>query len=199
MVADRIKEKCGKDFLIEACISGSEPTGGLTLEETIGLARKFAGHIDMLQLRTSTMDAAHPTGFDHERTPFVYMAEAVKGSGVDIAVVTVGGYLDLDHSEEIIASGKADFIAMARGWISNPDYGRFAYEGRGEDVVPCIRCNHCFRSSNADPLVSVCSVNPVWGLEHKIERMIQPPYRQEEGGGHRRRPGGYESSPGSRR
>ena len=180
MVADRIKKECGKDFLIEACVSGSEPTGGLTLEEAIDLARKFAGHIDMLQLRTSTMDAAHPTGFDHERTPFVYMAEAVKGSGVDIAVVTVGGYLDLDHSEEIIASGKADFIAMARGWISNPDYGRFAYEGRGEDVVPCIRCNHCFRSSNADPFVSVCSVNPAWGLEHKIERMIQAPYDRKK-------------------
>ena len=50
----------------------------------------------------------------------------------------------------------------------------------GEDVVPCIRCNHCLRSSNADPLVSVCSVNPVWGLEHKIERMIQPPYDRKK-------------------
>jgi 2,4-dienoyl-CoA reductase-like NADH-dependent reductase (Old Yellow Enzyme family)/thioredoxin reductase len=175
MVADRIKEKCGKDFLIEACISGSEPPGGLTLEGAVELAKKFAGSIDMLQLRTSAIDLAHPTGFNPERTPFLYMAEAVKKSGAEIAVATVGGYLDLDLSEEIIASGKADFVAMARGWISNPEYGRLAYEGRGEDVVPCIRCNHCFRSSNADPLVSVCSVNPTWGLEHKIERMIHPP------------------------
>ena len=175
MVADRIKERCGKDFLIEACVSGSEPPGGLTLDETVELARGFAGRVDMFQLRTSNIDTAHPIGFNLQRTPFLPMAEAVKKSGADIAVVTVGGYLDLDVSEEVIASGKADFIAMARGWISNPDYGRLAYEGRGEDVVPCIRCNHCFRSSNADPFVSVCSVNPVWGLEHKIERMVEPP------------------------
>ncbi len=175
MVADRIKQKCGKDFLIEASISGCEPPGGRTLEETIELARMFAGHIDMLQIRTSEIDPAHPAGFNPERTPFLYMAEAVKKSGADIKVVTVGGYLDLAVSEDVIASGKADFIAMARGWISNPDYGRLAYEGRGEDVVPCIRCNMCLRSSHADPFTSVCSVNPTWGLEHKIERIIEPP------------------------
>ena len=175
MVADRIKVECGRDFLIEASVSGCEPTGGITLEETIELAKRFAGHIDMLQIRASAIDPAHPTGFTPERRPFLYMAEAVKKSGADVAVVTVGGYLDFDASEEIIASGKADFIAMARAWISNPDYGRLAHEGRGEDVVPCLRCNACIRSSNSDPFRSVCSVNPVWGLEHKIERMIQPP------------------------
>jgi len=175
MVADRIKQKCGKDFLIEASLSGCEPPGGRTLEETIELAKMFAGHIDMLQIRASEIDSGHPTGYNPERTPFLPMAEAVKKSGAGIAVATVSGYLDLDISEDVIASGKADFIAMARGWISNPDYGRLAYEGRNEDVVPCIRCNMCLMGSLADPPNSVCSVNPTWGLEHKIERMIQPP------------------------
>jgi 2,4-dienoyl-CoA reductase-like NADH-dependent reductase (Old Yellow Enzyme family)/thioredoxin reductase len=176
MVADRIKQKCGKDFIIEASISGceSEP-GGLTLEDTIEYARMFAGHIEMIQVRAGNIDPAHPTGFTLERTPFLYMAEAIKKSGANILVGTVGGYLDLDTCEDVIASGKADYIAMARSWISNPDYGRKAYEGRNEDVVPCIRCNKCHRSSHADPWTSVCSVNPVWGFEHKIERMIDPP------------------------
>jgi 2,4-dienoyl-CoA reductase-like NADH-dependent reductase (Old Yellow Enzyme family)/thioredoxin reductase len=175
IVVDALKQECGKDFLIEAPISGSEPPGGLTIENTIELAKMLAGRVDMLQVRTGALDPAHPTGFNRERTPFLSMAEAVKKSGVDVAVVTVGGYLDLDVSEEVIASGKADFIAMGRGWISNPNYGRLAYEDRGEDVVPCLRCNVCFRSSNADPFVSVCSVNPAWGLEHKIESMVRPP------------------------
>jgi len=175
MVADRIKQKCGKDFLIEASMSGCEPPGGLTLEDAIELAKMFAGHVDLLQIRAGDIDPAHPTGYNPERTPFLYMAEAIKKSGAGIAVVTVGGYQDLDVCENVIASGKADFIAMARSWISNPEYGRLAYEGRNEDVVPCLRCNACHRSSHADPLSSVCAVNPVWGLEHKIERMIEPP------------------------
>jgi 2,4-dienoyl-CoA reductase-like NADH-dependent reductase (Old Yellow Enzyme family)/thioredoxin reductase len=175
MVADRIKQKCGKDFLIEANISGVEPPGGRTLEDTIKLAKMFAGHVDILQVRGAEIDPAHPTGFNPERTPFLYMAEAIKKSGAGLAIATVGGYQDLDVCEDVIASGKADFIAMARGWISNTEYGRLAYEGRGEDVVPCIRCNACLGRSQADPPVSVCSVNPTWGLEHKIERMIAPP------------------------
>jgi 2,4-dienoyl-CoA reductase-like NADH-dependent reductase (Old Yellow Enzyme family)/NADPH-dependent 2,4-dienoyl-CoA reductase/sulfur reductase-like enzyme len=195
MVADRIKQKCGRDFLIEASISGCEPApDGRTLEDTIKYAKMFAGHIDLLQIRAGAIDPSHPTGFNPERTPFLYMAEAIKKSGAEIAVVTVGGYQDLDICEDVIASGKADFIAMARSWISNPDYGRKAYEGRGEDVVPCLRCNGCHRSSYADPWASVCAVNPVWGLEHKIERMIEPPNEKKKvavvGGG----PAGMEAA-----
>ncbi len=177
MVADRIRQKCGQDFLIEASLSGTEPTpGGLTLEDTVEYAKMFAGHVDIFEVKVNDqLDVEDwPTGFN-EHTPYLYMAEAVKKSGADIAVVTLGGYTDLDICEDVIASGKADFIAMARSWISNPDFGRKAYEGRGEDVVPCIRCEKCHLSSYADPLVSVCSVNPIWGFEHKIERMIEPP------------------------
>jgi 2,4-dienoyl-CoA reductase-like NADH-dependent reductase (Old Yellow Enzyme family)/thioredoxin reductase len=194
MIADRIKQKCGRDFLIEACISGSEPAGGYTLEDTLEYARMFAGHYDLIQLRAGEIDPAHPTGYNPQRTPFLYMAEAVKKSGARIAVVTIGGYQDLDVCEEVIASGKADFIGMARSWISNPEYGRRLYEGKNEDVVPCIRCNKCHRSSSADPWANVCSVNPVYGLEHKIERMIEPPTEKKKvaviGGG----PAGMEAA-----
>jgi 2,4-dienoyl-CoA reductase-like NADH-dependent reductase (Old Yellow Enzyme family)/thioredoxin reductase len=194
LTADLIKQKCGKDFILEASICGAETPGGFTLEDTIEYAKIFAGHIDLLQVRASDMDAAHPTGFMSGPTPFLYMAEAIKKSGAGIGVVTVGGYQDLDACEDVIASGKADFIAMARCWISNPEYGSLAYEGRGEDVVPCLRCNACLRSSNADPLTSVCAVNPIWGLEHKIERMITLPIERKKiaivGGG----PAGLEAA-----
>jgi NADPH-dependent 2,4-dienoyl-CoA reductase/sulfur reductase-like enzyme len=175
MVADMIKQRCGRDFLIEASLSGVDPPGGQTLEETIELAKMFAGHIDMLQIRAHDLDPAHPAGFSPERTPYLYMAEAVKKSGADIAVVSIGGHLDPDASENVIASGKADFIGMARGWITNPNYGNLLYNGKGDDVVPCMRCNLCAWPILGNPLVSVCSVNPTWGLEHKIESIIQPP------------------------
>jgi 2,4-dienoyl-CoA reductase-like NADH-dependent reductase (Old Yellow Enzyme family)/thioredoxin reductase len=174
MVADRIKQECGKDFLIEASISGSEPPGGRTQEETVNLAKMFAGHFDILQIRAQDIDPAHPVGFNLERTPFLYMAEAIKKSDARIAVAAVGGFQDPDLMEDAIASGKADFIAMARSWISNPEYGRKVYDGKAEDIVPCLRCNICLMRSHSEPLASVCAVNPIWGLEHKIERMIEP-------------------------
>jgi 2,4-dienoyl-CoA reductase-like NADH-dependent reductase (Old Yellow Enzyme family)/thioredoxin reductase len=194
MVADRIKQKCGKDFLIECSMSGCEPEGGFTLEDGIKYAKIFAGHIDLLQIRAGDIDPSHPTGYNLERTPLLYMAEAIKKSGADIKVVTIGGFTDPDSCENAIASGKADFVAGARSWISNPDFGRLVYEGRSEDVVPCLRCNGCHVSSNADPLSSVCAVNPIWGFEHKIERMIEPPTEKKKvaviGGG----PAGMEAA-----
>ena len=175
MVVDRIKQKCGRDFLIEASLSGCEPPGGFTQEDAIAYAGMFAGHVDLLQVRAPNIDPQHPTSFDREKTPLLPMAEAIKKSGVDIRVVTIGGFQDLDICEDVIASGKADFIASARAWISNPDYGLKAYQGRNEDVVPCLRCNGCHVPSYYDTWTSKCSVNPVWGMEHRIDRMIDPP------------------------
>jgi 2,4-dienoyl-CoA reductase-like NADH-dependent reductase (Old Yellow Enzyme family)/thioredoxin reductase len=189
MVADRIKQRCGRDFIIEATMSGCDPelgtkflceTGlpaiqGVTLEDAKEYAKMLTGHIDLLMLKAPQIDHAHPTGFNPEPTPFLYMAEAIKKSGAGIKVVTSGGYQDLDVCEDIIASGKADFIAMARSWISNPDFGRKAYEGRNEDVVPCLRCNACHVSSYYDPWSSTCAVNPIWGIEHRIDKLIEPP------------------------
>jgi len=195
MVADRIKQKCGQDFLIEASISGPKyNTDGTTLEDVITYAKLFSGHIDMLQIRSGDHDMQHPTGYNPERTPFLYIAEAIKKSGANIAVVTLGGYDDPDICEEIIATGKADFIGMARAWVSNPDFGTKVYEGRKEDIVPCLKCNGCHVYSWATPLTSVCAVNPTWGMEHIIDRMVKPPVDKKKvaviGGG----PAGMEAA-----
>jgi 2,4-dienoyl-CoA reductase-like NADH-dependent reductase (Old Yellow Enzyme family)/thioredoxin reductase len=179
MICDRIKKVCGEDFLIEVCISGADPgPDGWTMEDTVRFAKMAEGRIDLLQLRSADIDPQHPTGFNPERTPFLYMAEAVKESGARITAVAIAGFQDPDNCEEVIASGKADLIAMARAFICDPDFGRKAYEGRGEDVVPCIRCNKCLVSSNADPYVNVCSVNPAWGLWHEIDSKIDPPAKK---------------------
>jgi thioredoxin reductase len=106
-------------------------------------------------------------------------AEAVKKSGAKIVVAPVGGYQDLDLNEEFIASGKADMIAMARAFIADSEYGRKAYEGRGEDVVPCILCNRCHGISKA-PLLDVCSVNPKIGIAQKVDKMVSAPVTQRK-------------------
>jgi len=195
MIADRIKKKCGKDFLIQVCISGSEDLpGGSTIEDAIELAKLFSGHYDLLMIRTGDVDTSCPSGFFKDPAPSLPLAAAVKKAGADIAIVTSGGYLDLDLCEDVIASGKSDFIAMSRSWISNPEFGQMAIEGRGEDVVPCIRCQKCHHPGKGGILASYCSVNPKWGLEHKIERMIEPPKTKKKvavvGGG----PGGMKAA-----
>ncbi len=174
MIFDRIKQKCGKDFLIELRMSGAEPfPDGIKIEDSIKLAKLLEGHIDLLHVHAGTMADAHPLSF-LPPTPNLAFAEAIKKSGTTLPIVTIGGNQDLDESEDIIASGKADFISMARGWIADPNLGTKAYEGRGEDVVPCIKCNRCHDSACLENRTYVCSVNPTMGLEHWLEKIVKP-------------------------
>jgi NADPH-dependent 2,4-dienoyl-CoA reductase/sulfur reductase-like enzyme len=69
-----------------------------------------------------------------------------------------------------------------------------AYEGRNEDVVPCLRCNACHGWGYFKPFTSLCSVNPTWGNEWKLKRMFPPPAHHKKvaviGGG----PAGMEAA-----
>jgi thioredoxin reductase len=175
-LCEAIKKECGRDFLIDAQVSGEEETGGYTLADMVKYAKLFEGHVDILQLRGPNLAMSHPMGqnFKKGNPPTLRYAEAIKKSGAKITVAPVGGYQDLDLNEAFIASGKADMIAMARAFICDPEYGRKAYEGRGEDVVPCILCNRCHGITKA-PRLSVCSVNPKMGIAHKAYRMVPAP------------------------
>lgn len=168
-VFSRVKELCGQDFLIEAQVSGEE-LGGYSLRDFVGYAKQWEGLVDILQLRAPDMDLAHPTGMnsDENEPPLTLRyARALKEAGVGIVVAPNGGFQDLDQIEEYISKGYMDMAAVARAFICDPEYGQKALEGRGEDVVPCLRCNRCHCRDNV-----ICYVNPQMGLEHKIQRML---------------------------
>ena len=175
MVFKKIREACGENFLIEAIVSAVEPEGGITLEDTIAFAKMAEGLVDILQVRAGDITANHPTGFNLEPTPFTQYAQALKESGAKMVISTVGGYQDPGVSDKVIAGGKADLIAMGRCWISNPGYGLLLIDGRSEDIVPCVRCNKCQVERDGSPFHSVCSVNPLIGMEHLIKHLISPP------------------------
>lgn len=176
LVCQKIKEKCGRGFIIEMSISGHDPegSGGNTLADTAAMAKLLGSQVDILQVKGPSIDEAHPIQF-HEEMPWLYMAEAVKKSGTAAAVMTVGGCFNPEKSEKLLEAGQADMVGMARAWISNPDYGHLLQEDRAEDLRPCIRCNRCHRSSDRDPWISVCSVNPEVGLENRIGYMKREP------------------------
>jgi 2,4-dienoyl-CoA reductase-like NADH-dependent reductase (Old Yellow Enzyme family)/thioredoxin reductase len=194
-LCDAIKKRCGQDFFILASISGCEPEGGYTVDDAAEFAKLFEGHIDMLDIKGDPGESVSaPTSFMLERTPFLYMTERMKKLGVKMPLVCDGGFTYLDLAEDAIASGKTDAVGVARAFITTPELGLLAHEGRGEDVVPCLRCNACHGNGFFEPWNSTCFVNPVWGLEHKIGRMISPPTEKKKvaviGGG----PAGMEAA-----
>lgn len=195
-LCDEIKKACGKDFIIEMSISGEDNTeeGKWTLEDTKEFMKLAEGHVDIVQLRSWEIEHAHPIGYELNPRPFTYMAEAAKKSGSSVLVTTVGGNFDPNASEKIIAEGKADLIGMARGWISNPEYGKLLLEGKENEIVPCIRCNKCLLASNDSTFASVCSVNPRYCLVNRLDYLVPDNTRKKKvaviGGG----PAGMETA-----
>ena len=175
MVAKAVKAAFGQDFLVEMQISGEEDDG-LTIDDVVKFAKLAEGSIDILQLRAGDGDLAHPTGFNsqpHDPLTLQYAA-AIKESGASIITAPIGGFQDLDDIEAYIASGKTDMVGIGRAFICDSQYGEKIAEGRGEDVVPCIRCNRCHGLGMQGPWKSVCSVNPEVGIQHRLSVLVQP-------------------------
>ena len=171
----RIKEVCGKDFPIEVQISGEE-AGGTTIEDTIRIAKACEEYVDIFQFRAGDANRNHPTGYNsilHKYHTLDACAK-VKASGTKILCEVMGGYQDLDDAEEIIATGKADLIGAGRAFFVDPDYYKKAKEGRGEDVLPCVRCNKCHVPSLTGNWNSFCTVNPEIGIAHKLDKLTVP-------------------------
>ena len=126
MVIDRVRQRCGENFLIEYRMSGSEEIeGGLTQEDGIAFAKMLDGKVDLihvsagLDIEEAQAVHTHPTMFLPHGVN-VHYAAAIKAAGVKTPVVTLGGINTPELAEEIIADGKADVVAMARQSIPAP-------------------------------------------------------------------------------
>ena len=179
LMLQEIKKVTGNDMLIEIQFSAEELEGGYTLEEGLAFLKMMEPYVDIVQVRSAEGDPNHPIPFELNPTPWLYLAEAVKKAGLDMLVSNVGGFFDPAAADQAIAEGKLDLVAMARAWISNPDYGELIYDGRYEDVIPCLRCNKCHGRGKRDIFTTVCSVNPKFGFE-AVERHLYTPVESKK-------------------
>jgi 2,4-dienoyl-CoA reductase-like NADH-dependent reductase (Old Yellow Enzyme family)/thioredoxin reductase len=177
-ILEAIREKVGNNMIIEIRMSVNEfKEGGIDLEEGIKIAEVFQKYADIVQascgmITPELMCRTHPCDF-LPPNPNVYLAEALKKSGkIKSFVTAIGAIGSLEDAEEIIASGKADFIAMSRALIADPDLIPKSLAGKAEDVVPCIKCMRCHDSAVYGHYFQ-CSVNPTIGLMHHLDSMIK--------------------------
>jgi NADPH-dependent 2,4-dienoyl-CoA reductase/sulfur reductase-like enzyme len=152
-----------------------------TLEEAVAVAKGFEDAADIMFIKASSGMTNHPTGFNQDRNDPVVLriSRVIKESGARIITAPNAGFRDPESNDAFIAAGQTDMVAMARTIIADPDYGQKAYEGRGEDIVPCIMCNKCHGLSMTGPWVSVCSVNPKLGLPSAVRILPAPTVKKK--------------------
>lgn len=93
----------------------------------------------------------------------VHLAAEIK-KHVKTPVATVGGLNDPDMMEQIIASGQADIVEIARQSICDPYFPEKAFSGRKDDITKCCRCFTCFYNYLTNRTFC-CALNPVVGNE----------------------------------
>ena len=116
---------------VEVRISGSEVLeGGYGIEEGIRIAKALDRYADIIHVSVGGgiglpnaqlgFSITHPCMFKEDGVNVKYAAE-IKKHVKKSAVATVGALSDPAMMEEIIASGKADIVEMARGLVCDPD------------------------------------------------------------------------------
>ena len=190
-VLQAVRKAVGPMFPIEFRLSGSELfEGGYDLEEGCRIAQELEPYIDLLHVSAGTYQRGfgdtHPSMFK-EHGCNVYLAAEIK-KHVSVPVATIGGLSDPEQMEEIIASGKADIVYMARQLLADPFLPRKVTENRENEIVKCLRCFTCM-AERAATSTRRCTVNPLIGRELEGDEITPAPVRKKvlvAGGG----PGG---------
>ena len=172
-IARDVRKKVGPDFPVTIRLSGTDyEPDGFPIEDTIALAKA---------LEKEGIDAFHISGGDHHTmihqvTPMAipvchntWAAEAIKKE-VSVPVIASGSITLPQYAEEIIASGKGDFVGLGRPLWADPEWPRKAEEGRPEDIRPCIRCNEgCLERTFFQYKAITCALNPVISREGELK------------------------------
>ena len=190
-VLQSVRAAVGPGFPIEFRMSGSELfEGGYDLAEGCRIAQQIEPYINLLHVSAGTYQRGfgdtHPSMFK-EHGCNVYLAAEIK-KHVSVPVATIGSLNDPAQMEEIIASGKADVVYMARALLADPQLPNKVMANREGEIVRCLRCFTCM-AERAATATRRCTVNPLIGREPEGDTVYPAPEKKKvlvAGGG----PGG---------
>lgn len=185
-VVQEVRSAIGPDFPLSIRFNGDDFTPqGLTLDESKKVAKaveKAGINIIHVSAGGPSLDQTRSNANLLEPMPYaqawrVYLAEAIKKE-VSIPVITVGVIREPQVAETILEQGKADFIALGRALIADPDWPIKAQEGRAEEIYSCIGCNEGCRGNRARGWPINCTVNARTGREgilaKDLGRVVKP-------------------------
>ncbi|MFA4931130.1 MAG: FAD-dependent oxidoreductase [Patescibacteria group bacterium] len=170
----KTKAILGNDFPIIVRLSADElMDNGIRIDETIKIARELeklgvhALHISVGNYGSYNQGLLIPP-MAIPPAPLVKYATQVK-KAVKIPVITVGKIHQPELAEKILADKKADFIAIGRAVLADPEWPNKVKNDQQGQINHCISCNqNCISRLFVGQDVR-CTVNPLCGFENKIK------------------------------
>jgi len=162
-VVSAIRVRCGTDFVIIVRLDGQEfgVDGGITLDlavqHAVSAERAGADAIHVSAIGAPDAGVSFTDGpIPYRPVQYRELFGAVR-SAVDVPVIAVGR-ISPAAAEEVLAAGDADFIAMGRQLLADPQLAKRLMDGRPDLVRPCINCFVCVAENFWDES-PICAVN----------------------------------------
>ncbi|NEB67624.1 NADPH-dependent 2,4-dienoyl-CoA reductase [Streptomyces fulvissimus] len=173
-IVRRVRERVGSDFILIYRLSMLDLVpGGSTLEEVVTLAKEIeAAGATILNTGIGWHEARIPTiATSVPRAAFTWVTEKVRGA-VSVPLVTSNRINTPEVAEEVLASGRADMVSMARPFLADPEFVAKAAAGRADAINTCIGCNQACLDHIFSLQITSCLVNP--RACHETELVLSP-------------------------
>lgn len=181
-VIQAVRRAAGPDIPISYRMSVEEGiAGGLSLQEACRAAAV---------LSRSGINDIHVVAGNYDTNQLI-MAPACQGSmvnrarlravrqavGPDFPLTVAGRVTDVLEAESLIQEGSANFVAMGRASITDPELPLRCSQGKGNTVRHCLGCNDsCIGRTSKEQSIG-CAINPYAGRElefSSLEKTRQP-------------------------
>ncbi len=176
-VVRRVREAVGPEFIVIYRLSMIDLVpNGSTHEEVVQLAQAIekAG-ATIINTGIGWHEARIPTiATSVPRAAFAWVTKKLMGK-VGIPVITSNRINTPEVAEEVLATGCADMVSMARPFLADPDFVAKAAAGKGAQIAPCIACNQACLDHTFQMKISSCLVNPkaCFETELKVEPTVK--------------------------
>ena len=169
-VLSAVRAAVGPGFPIELRFSAMEcAPGGITLPDAVAFAEAAQDYADILHVSAGgepDFTVTHPPMFAAPGCNVHFTAEIRRH--VRVPVATVGALNEPAQMEEILASGQADLVCMARALLADPELPQKVEQNRTDEILRCIRCFTC----HAERMLTqtrICALNPQIGREYEAK------------------------------
>ncbi|MFJ2584998.1 FAD-dependent oxidoreductase [Streptomyces sp. NPDC087538] len=173
-IVRRVRERVGSDFILIYRLSMLDLVpGGSSLEEVVRLGREIeAAGATIINTGIGWHEARIPTiATSVPRGAYTWVTEKVRGA-VSVPLVTSNRINTPEVAEEVLASGRADMVSMARPFLADPDFVAKAAADRADAINTCIGCNQACLDHIFSGKVTSCLVNP--RACHETELTLSP-------------------------
>ncbi|MBK7675255.1 MAG: NADPH-dependent 2,4-dienoyl-CoA reductase [Candidatus Accumulibacter sp.] len=158
----RVRATTGPNFIIIFRLSMLDLVeGGSTWDEIVTLAKAVeAAGATIINTGIGWHEARIPTiATMVPRAAFVWVTRRLMGQ-VGIPLVTTNRINAPEVAEEVLASGSADMVSMARPFLADADFVNKAAAGRADEINTCIACNQACLDEIFEGRLTFCLVNP---------------------------------------